>query len=47
VHSAINIENHLAQKFDFDQMTDIFARMPKLRDCTGVLDSDNARRLDL
>ena len=45
--SNINIENDLAKKIDFEEMIDIFARMPKLRDSTGVLGSGNARRLDL
>jgi hypothetical protein len=45
--SNLNIKNDLAQKIDFDKLIEIFTRMPKLRDCTGVLGSDNARRLDL
>jgi hypothetical protein len=45
--SNINIETDLAKKIEFDKMIDIFSRMPNLRDCTGVLGSDNARRLIL
>lgn len=45
--SNINIENDLAKNIDFDKMINIFAKMPKLRDCTGVLGSHNVRRLDL
>jgi hAT family C-terminal dimerisation region len=45
--SNLNIKNDLAQKIDFDRLIDIYARMRTLRDCTGVLGSDNAGRLDL
>jgi hypothetical protein len=45
--SNINIENDLAKNIDLDELVDIFSRMPNLRDYTGVLGSDNARRLQL
>jgi hAT family C-terminal dimerisation region len=44
--SNLNIENDLT-KDRFDKLIEIFARMPTLRDCTGVLGSDNAGKLDL
>ena len=45
--SNINIETDLAKNIDLDELVDIFSKMPNLRDCTGVLGSDNARRLQL
>ena len=45
--SNINIETDLAKNIDLDELVDIFSKTPNLRKCTGVLGSDNARRLQL
>jgi hypothetical protein len=45
--ALLNTESEMAKTVDLDQVVDIFAKLPSLRDTSGELNAANVRRLEL
>ena len=45
--ALLNTESEMAENVDLDQVVDIFAKLPSLRDTSGELNAANVRRLEL
>ena len=45
--ALLSIESELTNSIDVNQLVDIFAKLPSLRDTTGELATTNVRRLEL
>jgi hypothetical protein len=45
--ALLNTESEMAENVDLDQVVDMFAKLPSLRDTSGELSAANVRRLDL
>jgi len=45
--ALLNIETELAKDVDMDELVDIFATLPSLRDRDGELAKDNKRQIHL